>query len=279
MKKTILLFSLFFLTACGSSVSQENKNTTLGTIPSFMDGNNNSYYPATDQNNNGTIAGDNSNMNVGSESNMNTDTLLNTNTNTSEVSGLPVNIDLLSPHEGAFDCQPLSVYEKKDFYPDFLKQFELLYRYSSTDIKNMIATASSKELQQAIANKSNARESQDHITSSCLSKDNSLFLVLSEGDKGGYGFKIVRYQPGRSFLETAQREDAQYGSTWPYTPLSFGRRSGAVLSLNVTGKTGDLAASMNFSYDYVHNYIRVAEYCSTKTGGKKVCGNYPYNTK
>jgi hypothetical protein len=247
-----------------------------------MDGNNNSYAPVLDQNNNGTIVGDNSNMNVGIESNMNStspDTPLNTNTNTNEVPVRSVNIDLLSPHEEAFDCQPLSVYEKKDFYPDFLKQFESLYRYSATDIKNMMMSASSEQEKQEIAQKATVRETQDHITSSCLSKDGSLFLVLSEGDQGGYGFKIIRYQPGRSFLETAQREDAQYGSTWSYTPLSLGRRSGTVLDMNVTGKKGDLTENIGFSYDYVHNYIRVTNYCSTKTGGSKECGNYLYPKK
>lgn len=279
MKKTILLFSLFFLTACGSPVVQDNKNNTLSELPSFVDLNSNSAYPSLNLNSYGITGVENINGNEGTNTNINSMNLsvsLNTNTNTNEVPVRSVNINLLSPHEGAFDCQPLSVYEQMDFYPLFLKQFEALYRYSATDIKNMIPAASSENMKQEIVQKASQHEMQDHITSSCLSKDASLFLVVSEGDKGGYGFKIIRYQPGRSFLETAQREDAQYGSTWAYTPLSFGRRTGTTLSMSVTGKTGDLSESISFFYDYVNHYIRVNEYCSTKTGGKKACGNYPY---
>jgi hypothetical protein len=276
MKKTILLFSLFFLTSCGSSVSQENKNTALSELPSFVDLNSNSVYPPIlDQNSNSVTLGEvaNTNGNDTVQGNMNAGDILNVNANSPSE---PVDITLLTPQESAFDCQPLGIYEKMEFYPQFVKQFEMLYRYSATDIKNMIATSPSESGKQEIATKSSLRETRDNITSSCLSKNQTLFIVISEGDKGGYGFKIVRYQLGRGFIEVAQREDAQYGATWSYTPVSLGRRSGKILTMNVTGKSDNLIESLSYAYDYVNNYIRLVEYCSTKSGGKKICGNYPY---
>jgi len=271
---------LFFFTSCGTSPAQENANTVLSTIPSFMD-NNNGAFPAVDQNNNSMVAIENTNKNMESTENINAvmDPSLPMNTNANRAPVRLVQVDLLALHEVSFDCQPLSIYEKANFYPDFLKQFESLYRYSATDINNMMMSASSEQEKQEIAQKATIRETQDHITSSCLSKDGSLFLVLSEGDQGGYGFKMIRYQPQRALLEQAQREDYQYGVVWSFTPLSLGRRSGTVLDMNVTGKKGDLTENISFSYDYIHNYIRVTNYCSTKTGEKKICGSYPYTTK
>jgi len=279
MKKTILLVMLFFFTSCGTSPAQENANTVLSTIPSFMD-NNNGAFPAVDQNNNSMVAIENTNQNMESTENINAvmDPSLPMNTNANRAPVHSVQVHLLALHEVSFDCQPLSIYEKADFYPDFLQQFESLYRYSATDINNMMMSVSSEQEKQEIAQKATVRETQDHITSSCLSKDGTLFLVLVEGDQGGYGFKIVRYQPQRALLEQAQREDYQYGVVWSFTPLSLGKRTGSLLTMNVTGKKENRMEYIKFAYDYVNNYIRVVEYC-LKTEGLKECRNYPYTKR
>lgn len=262
MKKLLLIFSCFTLISCGTSNS-ENQNTALSTVPSFFDLNANIFTDiGLDQNSNSNILMvRNENENFGP---------ISSNINASLP---PINTALLIPHEVAFDCKPLSIYETMSFYPAFKEQFENLSRYSTTDIAMMIKDM--PDIQSTIGEEVSQKENTNNITSSCLAQDNSLFVIVVEGEKGGYGFKIARFLTEQKRLEVASREDERYGHVWPYTPTAFGRRQGSTLELHVTGSSQSIVQSFDIAYDYTTNNVLLTKYCST-TNGKKVCGPYPY---
>ncbi len=273
MKKLLLGCSLLLLAGCGSGEVNENANKNGNVLPLYMDLNNNQSLPLN-WNMNLAAAQTNTNASVIMNSNANQ----NGNANTNSVAVLPpVDTNLALPHETPFDCKAMSLYATMAFYEGFQKQFENLSRYSTGDIAAMVANAGSEtDKQAAIQAGKTTKENLKNITSACFAKDESLFVAVVEGEAAGHGFKVVRYQPFRGVLEVAQREDDQRSAHWAITPGTFGKRAGTVLELAASGKSGDNTEWIDYSYNYVTNFLRVAEYCVRVPGQNKTCMAYPY---
>lgn len=280
MKKIFLLAGLIFLTACSTNPPlQENQNSSI--IPSALL-NLNANVSGNEVLLNANTTAENANTNA-ANTNGNSDDESNNNENTgnSNTNAVPaaanLDINLLNPHETPFDCKPLSSYEKRDFYSKFQERFESLLRYSSHDIKILSGESTTADKQDELKKRLNLKEDRGNIISSCLAKDQSLFVVLVKGDDGsGLGFKVVRYLPARELAETAVREDERNNTHWSFYPTLFGKRTADVLSLTATGRDGENRITIIYAYNYVTNSLSVAEYCKQLSSGKKECGAYRY---
>ncbi len=281
MKKISLLpiAFLLILSAC-STPPPENKSTSLGVAPAtFMNGNSSEFIPIVENQNSSTsnTNGSDNNANGNPDETTNQNGNGSSNSNETTVLATPSSIDpvLLNPHETAFDCKTLSVYETMDFYSKFLAKLESLPRYSTHDIKILSGQATTDPT--ALNKKLNGREDRGFITSACLAKDQSIFVAVIKGDDGSnLGFKLVRYILARDVVEVAGREDERNATHWKFFPSTFGKRTGNSLSLNATGREGETRISMIYAYNYVTNDLRVAEYCKQVGSGKKECAGYPY---
>lgn len=280
MKKTLFLVSVLLLSACSAAPAPQDNNNISSIPPAFLNLNNNIGTPDLNSNDNSTSlntntngATGNSNTNEAADQNSN-ENAANLNTNQT-VAALDIN--LLNAHETPFDCKPLSSYEKMEFYPKFQEKFESLLRYSSHDIKILSGESTTADKQDELKKRLSLKEDRGNIISSCLAKDQSLFVVLVKGDEGSnLGFKIVRYLPARELAEIGAREDERNNTHWNFYPTLFGKRTANVLSLTATGRDGENRITTTYAYNYVTNSLSVGEYCKQLSGGKKECGGYKY---
>lgn len=284
MKKIVFLCSIILLSSCGTT-QPSNINTNVNNdLPLFMNLNENASSSNIVMNTNENSLISNENVNNIQSINANINNNFNTNSSNGNINSTiqsssesSINTNLVIPHEIAFSCKPLSIYESQPFYEKLMSQFESLNRYSTNDMAMMMKKATADSEKQSIFKQvQTTKEHRDNISSSCMANDESLFVFISEGDNNGYGFKIIRYQPQRNIMEIASREDEQHGTILPILPKQLGKRNGPNLIMSVSTKKGTKSEWFDLFYNYVTNSAKVGEYCKKDGTAKTECGNYNY---
>ncbi len=107
----------------------------------------------------------------------------------------------------------------------------------------------------------------------CLSKDNSLFIVVFPGLYGGGGNHVFRYDVKNSVLKETERIGG-LNKMWGIPPGEFLQRKGQVIQMG--GSMGDAGCQSNtlFNYDFAVNQIKLIKSCSSCDVEKETCKIY-----
>lgn len=110
------------------------------------------------------------------------------------------------------------------------------------------------------------------ISEACLSLDKTMLIIITGGSYCEAG-SLFQYDVSKNVLAKAVFDDHKRGCVaWP---VSFGKRSGKIISLQGSGGDAGCGATMYYDYNYVDNKIELKKECDKCEGEKQeTCTNY-----